>query len=187
MSSPQAIDGEKMQAQLERFFRDSTREKHHNAAESALAKHRAATSGMDGDYLTTDATAQLGRPLTRQELIQRLTKLNPNLIFEQSRNFPHMGAVYVADSKANLTDIDERCRGRRHIVGMEWMGLSPEFTTRKIENDQFDRPQMKGQVRGWRTVLARLIKERLVSIPDVERVFSIARGRTSQRWFEEIH
>lgn len=186
MSSPQAIDGTKMQAQLERFFRDSTREKHHKAAEGALAKQHAAVAGMDGDYLTTDATAQLGRPLTRRVLIERLSKLNPNLVFEQSRANPAIGAVYFRDGVSNMEDLDHNCRGRRHIVGMEW-GISPEFTTRKIENDQFGKPQMKGQVRGWRTVLARLIKERLISIPDCERVFSIARGRESQRWFEEIH
>lgn len=187
MSSPQAIDGNKMQAQLDRFFRDSTRDKHYKAAESAIAKQHAVVAGMDGDYLTTDATAQLGRPLTRRVLIERLCKLNPNLVFEQSRANPAIGAVYFHDGVSNMEDLDHACRGRRHIVGMEWTGLSPEFTTRKIEYDQFGKPQMKGQVRGWRTVLARLIKERLISIPDCERVFSIARGRESQRWFEEIH
>jgi hypothetical protein len=187
MSSPQVIDSPKIDRQIEQFFRDIEREKQRKAADSALAKQREAVAGHDGDFLTTDASAQLGRPLTRKVLIERLSKMNPNLIFEQSRNFPHIGAVYVADPTANLTDMDERCRGRRHIVGMEWTGLSPEFTTRKIEDDKFGRPQMKGQIRGWRTILARLIKERLITIPDAERVFSIARGRESQRWFEEIH
>lgn len=186
MSSPQAIDSTKMQAQLERFFADARTEKHRKAADGAIAKQHAAVSGMDGDYLTTDATAQLGRPLTRMTLIARLRLLNPNLIFEQSRANPAIGAVYFRDGVSNMEDLDHACRGRRHIVGMEWIGLSPEFTTRKIENDEFGKPQMKGQVRGWRTVLARLIKERLISIPDCERVFSIARGRESQRWFEEI-
>lgn len=187
MSSPQAIDGQKMQAQLERFFSDASRDKHHKAAEGALAKQHAAVAGMDGDYLTTDATAQLGRPLTRRVLIERLSKLNPNLVFEQSRANPAIGAVYFRDGVSNMEDLDNACRGRRHIVGMEWIGISPEFTTRKIEDDQFGKPQMKGQVRGWRTVLARLIKERLIAVTDAERVFSIARGRDSQRWFEEIH
>ena len=187
MSSAQVIDSAKMAAQLDRFFRDAQKDKHHKAAESAIAKQAAAVSGMDGDYLTTDSSAQLGRPLPRSVIIARLSKLNPNLIFEQTRNFPHMGAVYVLDPTANLEDLDQKCRGRRHIVGMEWTGLSPEFTTRKIEYDQWGKPQMKGQVRGWRTILARLIKERLITVPDAERVFSIARGRDSQRWFEEIH
>ena len=186
MSSAQVLDSDKMASQLETFFRDADRDKHRKAADAAIAKQHEAVAGRDGDILTTDATAQLGRPLTRQQVIQRLSKLNGNLVFEQSRNFPHMGAVYILDPTANLTDLDERCRGRRHIVGMEW-GISPEFTTRKVEYDQFGKPQMKGQVRGWRTILARLIKERLITIPDAERVFSIARGRDSQRWFEEIH
>ena len=187
MSSPQVIDGQKMQAQLERFFRDSQREKQRNAAEGALAKQRAAVAGMDGNFLTTDVAAQLGRPLTRNKLIERLKKLNPNLVFEQSRANPEIGAVYFRDGVSNMDDLDHNCRGRRHIVGMEWTGMSPEFTTRKVVNDQWGKPQMKGQVRGWRTILCRLIKERLVSVTDCERVFSISRGRESQRWFEEIH
>ena len=187
MSSAQVIDTAKMVAQLDRYFRDVQKEKHHNAAEGALAKQRAAVEGKDGDFLTTDSTAQLGRPLTRKVVIDRLSKLNPNLVFEQSRANPAIGAVYFRDGVSNMDDLDHNCRGRRHIVGMEWTGISPEFTTKKIECDQWGKPQMKGQIRGWRTVLARLIKERLVSVPDVERVFSIARGRDSQRWFEEIH
>lgn len=187
MSSAQVIDGQKMQAQVERFFTDARKEKHHNAAEGAIAKQKSAVEGKDGSFLTTDPSAQLGRPLTRQQLIARLSKLNPNLVFEQSRNYPHMGAIYLRDGISNMEDIDLNNRGRRHLVGMEWTGLSPEFTTRKIENDKFGKPQMKGQVRGWRTVLQRLIKSRLIGIAETERVFSIARGRESQRWYEEIH
>ena len=187
MSSPQAIDQEKLVRQINRALLEADREKHHKAAEGALAKQREAIAGTDGDFLTTDASAQLGRPLTCKVIIDRLSKMNPNLIFEQSKNFPHIGAVYLIDPTANLTDPDERCRGRRFIVGMEWTGLSPEFMTRKIENDQWGNPQMKGQIRGWRTVLSRLIHERLIAVSEAERVFSIARGRASQRWFEEIN
>lgn len=187
MSSPQAIDQDKLVRQINQALLEADREKHHKAAESALTKQREAVAGTDGDYLTTDASAQLGRPLTRKVLVERLSKMNSNLIFEQSKNFPHIGAVYVLDPTANLTDPDARCRGRRFVVGMEWTGLSPEFTTRKIELDQWGNPQMKGQIRGWRTVLSRLIHERLIGVAEAERVFSIARGRESQRWFEEIN
>ena len=187
MSSPQAIDGIKLSAQVNQLLLESDREKHRKAANEALAKQNAAVAGTDAGFLTTDASAQLGRPLTRTVLIERLSKMNPNLIFEQSRNFPHIGAVYVIDPTANLTDLDERNRGRRHIVGMEWTGLSPEFTTRKIELDQWGKPQMRGQIRGWRTVLSRLIHEKLIGVAAAERVFSISRGRASQRWYEEIN
>jgi hypothetical protein len=186
MSSPQAIDGQKMQAQIERFLKDAQKDKHDKAADGAIAKQKAAVEGMDGSFLTSDSSAQLGRPLTRKVIIDRLSRMNPNLVFEQSRNYPHMGAVYLRDGISNLQDADHNNRGRRHIVGMEWTGLSPEFTTRKIENDQWGKPQMKGQIRGWRTVLSRLIKERLIGIAETERVFSIAKGRESQRWYEEL-
>ena len=187
MSSPQAIDSRKLLAQIDHLLLEADREKHHKAASEALAKQHEAIAGTDGGFLTTDASAQLGSPLTRSVLIKRLSKMNPNLIFEQSKNYPNIGAIYVADPTANLDDPDERCRGRRHIVGMEWTGLSPEFTTRKVELDEWGNPQMKGQIRGWRTILVRLIHERLITIPDAERVFSISRGRASQRWYEEIN
>jgi hypothetical protein len=187
MSSPQVIDASKLSAQAEQILLEADREKHHKATTEALAKQHEAVAGTDGDFLTTDASAQLGRPLTRNVLVERLSKMNPNLVFEQSKNYPHIGAVYVLDPTANLTDPDERCRGRRHIVGMEWTGISPEFTTRKVEKDKFGNPQMVGQTRGWRTVLSRLIHERLIGVAEAERVFSISRGRASQRWYEEIN
>jgi hypothetical protein len=187
MSSPQVLTGDKMAAQLERFLTDSTRDKAQKAEQSATAKQAEAVGGMDGDFLTTDSAQQMGRPLSRQEIIARLSRMNPRLVFEQSRNFPHVGGIYVLDPEANLNDLDERCRGRRHIVGMEWTGISPEFTTRKVEKDKWGKMQMTGQVRGWRTILMRLIKERLIGVAEAERVFSIAKGRDSQRWYEEIH
>jgi hypothetical protein len=187
MSSPQAIDGIKLKEQAEQILIEADREKHRNAADSALAKHRATVEGKDGCFLTTDASAQLGRPLARKVLIERLSRMNPNLVFEQSKNFPSIGAVYVLDPTANLNDPDERCRGRRHIVGMEWTGLSPEFTIRKIGNDECGKLKMIGQVRGWRTILSRLIHERMIGVAEAERVFSIAKGRESQRWYEEIN
>lgn len=187
MSSPQAIDQEKLVRQINRALLDAEREKHRQAADAALVKQREAVAGTDAGFLTSDSSAQLGRPLTRKVMVERLSKMNASLVFEQSKNFPHIGAVYVLDPTANLTDPDERCRGRRFVVGMEWTGLSPEFTTRRIEPDQWGNPQMKGQIRGWRTVLARLIHEKLIGVAEAERVFSIARGRASQRWFEEIN
>ena len=187
MSSPQAIDGSKLATQAAQILLEVDREKHRKATADALSKQHEAVAGTDGGFLTTDASAQLGRPLTRKVLIERLSKMNPNLVFEQSKNYPHIGAVYVIDPTANLTDPDERCRGRRHIVGMEWTGLSPEFTTRQVGKDQFGNPRMVGQIRGWRTVLSRLIHERLIGVAEAERVFSISRGRASQRWYEEIN
>ena len=186
MSSPQVIDSEKLIRQANEALNVASRNKHKIAADEAIAKQQAAVAGMDGIYSTSDASAQLGRPLSRQIIIGRLSMMNPNLVFEQANADPAIGAVYLRDGVSNMDDPDPKCRGRRHIVGMEWTGLSPEFTTRKIETDIWGKPQMKGQIRGWRTVLARLIHERLIGVAETERVFSISRGRESQRWFEEI-
>lgn len=186
MSSPQVIDSPKIASQIERFFADQTKEKQKKAIDYSIKMQQEAVGGFDGEVSTTNAAAQLGRPLSRQELIARLSRMNCNLIFEQSKNYPEMGAIYFRDGVSNLTDLDHNNRGRRHIVGMEWTGISPEFTTKKIVYDKWGKPQMGGQVRGWRTVLQRLIKEQLIGIVETERVFAIAQGRNSQKWYEQL-
>lgn len=187
MSSAQVIDSIKMAAQIERFLSDASKEKQRKAADQAIAKQKDAVEGLDGGISTTDSLAQIGRPLSRQELISRLSKMNPNLVFEQAKNYPEMGAIYHRDGVSNMEDLDHNCRGRRHIVGMEWTSISPEFTTRKLTKDKWGKSQMSGQIRGWRTILARLIKERLISVVQAENGFKIAQGRNSQKWYEQIH
>jgi hypothetical protein len=46
------------------------------------------------------------------------------------------------------------------------------------------RPQttMAKEVRGWRTVLAMLLKKRIITAHDVEKHFQISLGRDSARW-----
>ena len=184
MSSPQVVDSEKAAAQVEAAIHQQERARQDAALTDATSKRLAATEGMDGTYSTTDLAAQLGRPLMRQHIIARLTRLNPNLRFVQSYRVPEIGAVYLYDGVSNLGD--PLCAGLRHIVGMEWTSPSPEFTVRRVANDKWGVRQMVGQIRGWRTILCRLIKERLITIEGAEREFEISRGRESQRWYEQL-
>jgi hypothetical protein len=184
MSSPQAISSDKLDAQIERTLRAQEMERQASALQDAESKRLAAVAGTDGGVDTTSAQAQLGRPLTRQQIIDRLTRLNPSLRFFQSIKYPAIGAVYHFDGITNLDDV--LYSGLRHIVGMEWTGPSPEFTVRKVADDKFGVKRMVGQIRGWRMVLQRLIKERLITIEGAEREFAISRGRDSQRWYEVL-
>jgi hypothetical protein len=184
MSSPQVIDSAKLDRQIERAIHDSEIERQADALQDAESKRLAAVEGKDGGVDTTSAQEQLGRPLTRQQIIDRLTRLNPNLRFFQSIKYPTIGAVYHYDGVTNLDDLIYS--GLRHIVGMEWTGLSPEFTVRKVADDRFGVKRMVGQIRGWRMVLQRLIKERLITIEGAEREFAISKGRDSQRWYEVL-
>lgn len=182
MSSPQAIDSAKIDAQIARVIREQEIERQANALQEAESKRLAAVAGLDGGVDTTSMQAQLGRPLSRQQIIDRLSRLNPRLRFMQSVKYPDIGAVYHFDGVTNLDDV--LYSGMRHIVGMEWTGLSPEFTVRKVAEDKFKVKRMVGQIRGWRMVLQRLIKERLITVEGAEREFAISQGRSSQRWYE---
>lgn len=184
MSSPQVIDTEKIDAQVEVAIRQAEVAKQSAAFGDATSKRLSAVEGMDGQFSTVNLIAQLGRPLSRQQIIDRLTRLNPNLRFFQSISNPDIGAVYVHDGVSNMDNF--MYSGLRHIVGMEWTGLSPEFTVRRVRDDKWGVKQMVGQIRGWRTVLARLIKSRLITVEDAEREFAITRGRESQRWYEVL-
>ena len=117
MSSPQAIDSAKIDRQIERTLREKEIDRQANALQDAESKRLAAVAGTDGGVPTISAEAQLGRPLTRQQIIDRLTRLNPNLRFYQSIKYPDIGAVYHFDGVTNLDDF--LYSGLRHIVVME--------------------------------------------------------------------
>lgn len=185
MSSPCVIDSSKMTAQLDRFFRDAQKDKHQQAYQGAVAKQKAAVEGKDGNFLTADAEAQLGRPMMRQQIISRLTSINHNLIFRQSTSVPRLGGVYIRDGISNMDNPEYR--GIRFVTPMEWTDISPEFTPMKHVEDRWGQKQPKIAKWGWRTILKRLIKERLITASDAERVFLTNRGRESQRWAEEIY
>lgn len=147
---------------------------------------------IDSQDDATNYLARLGRPMHADKFIQKLHKLNSNLVFERSVNYPRLTGIYVHHP---ITDL-ERLMGkeeRRHVCGMEseWM---PEFSQshHKTERvpDTSNPGQMKdvrtftGETRGWRTVLARLIRERLVSKELADKEFSISAGRQSYNWKE---
>lgn len=112
----------------------------------------------DGDRPTHLMEAQLGRPMTSGEIIKRLKRLNPNLLFERSIADPSIMGIYVAEKNEY---------GRRHLFGFEF-GYSPEYSVRTTDAEGRFR-----EVRGWRTVLARLIRTRMISKEAAENAFGI--------------
>ena len=183
MSSPQVIDSTSQERQLREFFRERAAARFDAAGAEAEKSRAEVFSARDGKFDTTSAADQLGRPLTHSQIAARLARMNPALILEQTRAYPEMGAVYLVDPTANPVDLDPRCRGRQHIVGMTW-GVSPEFTSRKVRYDDHGTPNTISLTKGWRDVLKVLIKRRLVTPEQCEREFAISRGRESARWYE---
>lgn len=125
-------------------------------------------SSPDGDVPTTVLEAQMGRPMTSAEIIKRLEKLNPNLVFERAVSDPSMMGIYLLDSRVH--------GGRKFLMGFEF-GYSPEFTVNgKDANGRYQ------EKRGWRQILARLARLGYISLAGAERLFDTARGRQSCNW-----
>lgn len=185
MSSPQVIDSASRTRQLAQFFKQRTAEKHDNAQKSAQERADEVYKGKDAGYDVTSLQAQMGRPLSRDVIIARLRKMNAQLVFEQSINYPTQGGVYIIDPTANRDDLSERNRGRRFLVGFEW-GISTEFSVTTPHKDEHGTPSSATIRKGWRAVLASLIKSRAITIEQAEKGFQISRGRESEKWWNTL-
>ena len=171
---------------------DEQKQKQHEAAEAKEAQaaryaamaaemdeKRELAIGPDDDRPTTEMAAQLGHMMHGDEVRKKLLKLNGFLRFIVAKADPTRVGIYVIDSAANRDDPDHTLRGLRFVCGME-KDFCPEFSVRftreeKFWNDQKDaedtRKVFAGEMRGWRTVLARLIRQRLISYPGAIRAF----------------
>ena len=93
--------------------------------------------------------------------------------------------------------------GLRHVCGMESginlggeidAGIMPEFSI--IVSDDVVVPdgdsikkvkRFTKEIRGWRTVLAALYLEGLVTEAQIEASFKISQGRDSSNWQQRVH
>jgi hypothetical protein len=146
-------------------YRGAQRMKTQSLAKDASDKKEAAIA-PDGDRPTTSPEAQLGRVMHSRDIIARLRKLNPNFIFERSNAMPSvMGIYHVVDGE------------KRHIMGFEF-GYSPEFTI----NHTNEEGEIEKQTRGWRMVVGRLIRARMITKTAAENAFNILPGPDSRNW-----
>lgn len=103
--------------------------------------------------------------LTPAQMMKRLIKLNPNLYFERSKAAPKQMGIYLLDPSLD--------GGKRFIVGMHADDPMPEYSVLNAEGAYEEK-------RGWRTVLYRLLKERLVSQGQVDVMFGL--NSDSRNW-----
>ena len=147
--------------QLHRIYQQSLRrEVVHN---DHIAAHP-----EDGGRPMDNMDAQIGIPLQGERIIGRLKKLNPNLWFERSLSDSSKYGCYLLRS-----DVDG---GKEYLVGFE-AELNPEFTV--IVND--DQGKFKKFIPGWRRVLMRLIRARVITEARAHAVFGPP-NRDSERW-----
>lgn len=151
----------------------------------------------DGDRDRTNLLAQLGRPLTSQQVIDRLKLCNSQLVFERSIAYPNLYGIYV------MTPVQEATGGWKvekiHFCGME-AGIMPEFTVVHKQKKRIANPDLLGnrtpirevpwkevdtysdETRGWRTVLIRLLKAGLIRREQVEKHFGWDPSHESELW-----
>ncbi len=142
-------------------------------------------AGMD----ITNTGARMGRPMSAWTFQQRLSRIGA-FYFEHAKNDSTKMGIYVPIS--NVNDPSIYYRGNLMFVcGLE-SGIMPEFSIMEAEVKLVPdptyvgghRPQttMAKEIRGWRTVLAMLLKKRIITAHDVEKHFQISLGRDSSRW-----
>ena len=175
---------------IEKHKRVNVVERTKQIADAAVKQdwqNNAVTYAPDGDRPTTMLDAQLGRPLTRLEIEKRLKKCNPNLFIEVSKAFPDKAGVYTVTGVPDELGVIRR--QKQFLTGME-AGYSPEFSVRHIEYEEVPnpscpgemtkRPKFKGETRGWRTVVASLIRSKHFTLEDAKRNFEIK--QESRNW-----
>ena len=179
-------------AKIEKHQRASVYERTKQVADAAVRKDwesNFVTYAPDGDRPTTSLEAQLGRPLTRLQIEQRLKKCNPNLFIETSNTDKTKAGVYTVAGVVDELGVIKR--QKQFLTGME-NGFSPEFSVRHIEYEEVPnpscpgemtkRPKFKGETRGYRTVLAALIRSRHITIGIANEHFNLSSGQNSRNW-----
>ena len=192
------LDGEGRERWWQEERKESLTERREREMAEELQRHEV-TVEQDGSRDRSELLAQLGTPMTCQQVMAKLRLCNPRLHFERSLAFPHLMGVYLLAPE--MTPAGTTVLQKKHLFGME-AGIMPEFTViHKIKipvanRELFGRKEAtrdvpwkmvetyRDQTRGWRTVLLRLLHAKLITRGDVERHFGWAPSHDSRRWYE---
>lgn len=160
-----------------------------------------ASVALDAGRDTSNLLAQMGNPLSSQEVERRLKLCNPRLIFERSIRYPNLIGIYI--NLQERTPTGAWGTVKKHICGME-AGMMPEFSVLHKKTEKVANPELIGntkptrevdwktvetfadETRGWRTVLARLLKARLINQGDIDKHFPLP-SRSSEKWYHQTH
>jgi hypothetical protein len=145
--------------QLSRLYQKSLQEQYRNTEQAATA----ADGGIDD---VTDWEQVVGMPLVGARIITRLRRLNSRLWFEASHADPTKTGMYVIHDDGL----------KEFLCGME-TELNPEFSLRILD----DEGKPKGIIAGWRRLLMRLIRDRLITESKANAIFGPP-SRDSENW-----
>lgn len=148
----------------------------------ALDKLREENNAMLNRYRLPDQDElsrvheRLGRPMPYQELIRRVLKLNPTLWVEDSINMPGHCGFYRQKQPKFAGDSD-----KEFLVAFPKQVL-PEFSSVTLNHERL----VTGEIRGWRTVLLRLLQQGALTLSQVQSLVEYTEQPVARRWNQEI-
>jgi len=109
---------------------------------------------------------RVGKPMSHMQLATYVTRSNPSIIMETSLSAPENAGLYLVHRG-----------GKKYLVAFA-KGSLPEWSI--IETDRADLPVR--EVRGWRTVLLRLLKQKALTFTQVSRIVQEHYGFSPVVW-----
>jgi hypothetical protein len=179
---------------------DYTKNLIQQSVKEAETKKEEAATPTDAGRDQTNLAECMGRAVKVRDFKATLLKLNPDLVFQLSKGDPSKYGVYVKGLVWDKT-LNRMVVGLRHICGMESGsnigtiddGVMPEFSVILADDeivpdgDTIKKvKKFRAEIRGWRTVLAALYLERLITESQIEAHFKISQGRDSENWATRI-
>lgn len=127
------------------------------------AEQKKVAGRFDGDRDRTNQDSGIGMPIHSSVFIQRLTQLNPSLWFERANADQEKIGIYL-----QIPPTDVHPEGLKYLFAFH-DGIMPEFVLLRNPGEDGEKAGILRQ--GWRTILARLIRLRLISLEKVEVMF----------------
>lgn len=132
----------------------------HEETDRELEKHR-----WPGQKDFKDAKKRTGRALSSNDFTRMVLKLCPNLVCEDSLNAKHCAAFYEV-----IYNPATGKRQKRYTAACFRKGYIPEFTV--VKADAADLISSSDCITyGWRTVLQRLIQQKVLRYRDAIEIF----------------
>jgi hypothetical protein len=130
------------------------------------------------DYI--DPLPRWGRPMQHGELIARIKKITNKLYFTDGGIVGDI-AVYRIYGRPVIGDPPRSFEYLMYIS----KGEMPEFSI--LEFDARTDAPVREQLRGWRTILLRLIKHKVITQTECDAEFGDARGLASRQWHKQLY
>ena len=132
----------------------------------------AAKNKIAGQETLENKDMALGQPMSYQDLIRLLGKINPAIQCSD-------GGVKNAIAVRVPADLEDGTHGLKYVTGF-YKEVLPEFSW--VSTDEYGRPLR--ETRGWRTVVLALVKQGVISYRTAVDVFGEPNGQRSGRWHE---